>query len=65
VAHTGTLAGMYSAVTLLPEKQVGFVFMINDEGSDARTVLNEVLVKAFTAPDRAIRPRRTVSREIE
>jgi CubicO group peptidase (beta-lactamase class C family) len=52
VAHTGTLAGMYSAVTLLPEQRTGFVFMINGEGSDARTVLNEVLVKQFTAPAR-------------
>jgi len=50
VAHTGTLAGMYSAVTLLPQKKSGFVFMINGEGSEARTVLNEVLVKVFTAP---------------
>ena len=50
VAHTGTLAGMYSAVTLLPDQKSGFVFMINGEGSEARTVLNEVLVKAFTAP---------------
>lgn len=50
VAHTGTLSGAYSAVTLLPEKNSGFVFMINGEGSEARTVLNEVLVKLFTAP---------------
>ena len=53
VAHTGTLSGMYSAVTLLPERKTGFVFMINGEGADARTVLNEVLVKHFTAPDKA------------
>lgn len=50
VAHTGTLSGAYSAVTLLPEKNSGFVFMINGEGSEARIVLNEVLVKLFTAP---------------
>src|SRR5688572_1673511 len=50
VAHTGTLAGMYSAVTLLPEKNSGFVFMINGDGSEGRIVLNEVLVKLFTAP---------------
>jgi CubicO group peptidase (beta-lactamase class C family) len=50
VAHTGTLAGMFSAVTLLPEKRSGFVFMINGEGSEARIVLNETLVKLFTAP---------------
>ena len=51
VAHTGTLAGMFSAVTLLPEKNVGFVFMINGEASEARTVLSQVLVKHFTRPD--------------
>ncbi|HEY7639591.1 MAG TPA: serine hydrolase [Steroidobacteraceae bacterium] len=50
VAHTGTLSGSYSALTLLPEKRSGFVFMINGEGSEARIVLNEVLVKLFTAP---------------
>ena len=50
VAHTGTLAGMFSAVTLLPEKRSGFVFMINGEASEARIVLNETLVKLFTAP---------------
>lgn len=53
VAHTGTLSGMYSAVTLLPEKKTGIVFMINGEGADARTVLNEALVKHFTAPAQA------------
>jgi CubicO group peptidase (beta-lactamase class C family) len=53
VAHTGTLGGMYSALTLLPGRRSGFVFMINGEGSRARTVLNEALVKQFTAPDRA------------
>ena len=51
VAHTGTLAGMFSAVTLLPEKGVGFVFMINGEAGEARTVLSQMLVKYFTAPD--------------
>ena len=53
VAHTGTLGGMYSALNLLPEKRSGFVFMINGEGSRARTVLNEALVKQFTTPGRA------------
>jgi CubicO group peptidase (beta-lactamase class C family) len=50
VAHTGTLSSAYSAVTLLPEKNSGFVFMISGEGSKARIVLNEVLIKLFTAP---------------
>jgi CubicO group peptidase (beta-lactamase class C family) len=50
VAHTGTLSGWYSAVTLLPEKKSGYLLMINGEGSEARIVLNETLVKLFTAP---------------
>jgi CubicO group peptidase (beta-lactamase class C family) len=53
VAHTGTLSGMYSAMTLLPQKKSGFVFLINGEGSDARTVLNQALVKQFTTPGNA------------
>jgi CubicO group peptidase (beta-lactamase class C family) len=53
VAHTGTLTGMYSAVTLLPEKNAGFVSLINGNGADARAVLNQILVKAFTAPGTA------------
>jgi CubicO group peptidase (beta-lactamase class C family) len=53
VAHTGTLSGMYSAMTLLPEKKSGFVFLMNGEGSDARTVLNQALAKQFTAPGNA------------
>ncbi|GAA5081337.1 serine hydrolase domain-containing protein [Lysobacter panacisoli] len=50
VAHTGTLMGMYSAVTMLPDKGVGFVILINGEGEDARTVLSQVLVKHYTRP---------------
>ncbi|HWK52477.1 MAG TPA: serine hydrolase, partial [Steroidobacter sp.] len=52
VAHTGTLAGMYSAVNLFPDKQAGFVFMINGDGSKARTVLNTALAKLIVAPDK-------------
>ena len=51
VAHTGTLMGMYSAVTMLPEQGVGFVILINGEGDEARAVLSEVLVKHFTRRD--------------
>jgi hypothetical protein len=50
VSHTGTLSGMYSAVTLLPQKGVGFVILINGEAEEARTVLTQVLVKHFSAP---------------
>lgn len=53
VSHTGTLSGMYSAVTLLPQKDTGFVILINANADDARTVLTEVLVKQFTAPREA------------
>jgi CubicO group peptidase (beta-lactamase class C family) len=52
VAHTGTLAGMYSAVNLFPDQRTGFVFMINGEGSRARSVLNTALAKLITAPDK-------------
>ena len=51
VSHTGTLGGMYSVMTLLPDLRSGYVVMINGEGSEARTVLDQVLLKQFTAPD--------------
>jgi CubicO group peptidase (beta-lactamase class C family) len=51
VWHTGTLNGMYSMLSLLPDHKNGFVFMINGEADDARTVLGEVLTKHFTAPN--------------
>jgi len=51
VWHTGTLNGMYSMLALLPDRKNGFVFMINGEADDARTVLGEMLTKHFTAPD--------------
>ncbi len=52
VSHTGTLSGMYSAMTLLPDRRSGFVILINAEAEDARAVLSEVLLKHFTAPDK-------------
>ena len=58
VSHSGTLAGMYSAVVLLPERNVGIVFMANGEAGEARTVLTQVLSKQFTASDA---PRHTVA----
>jgi CubicO group peptidase (beta-lactamase class C family) len=50
VAHTGTLAGMYSSVILLPDQRAGIVILINGEGEAARTVLGQVLTKQLTAP---------------
>jgi CubicO group peptidase (beta-lactamase class C family) len=64
VAHTGTLAGMYSAVNLFPDKRAGFVFMINGEGSKARAVLNSALAKLITAPDK-LRPIDWYASELE
>lgn len=52
VSHTGTLSGMYSVLSLLPDKKAGFVVLINGDGDDARTVLTEMLLKHFTAPGR-------------
>jgi len=49
VSHTGTLSGMYSAVTLLPELGVGFVMLVNGNAGEARTVLEQALSKHFTA----------------
>ncbi|HEY0506099.1 MAG TPA: serine hydrolase [Lysobacter sp.] len=53
VSHTGTLMGMYSVATMLPDKGVGFVVLINGEGEAARTVLNQVLVTRYTQGSRA------------
>jgi hypothetical protein len=50
VSHTGTLSGMYSVMTLLPDRKSGFVVLINGEAEAARTVLNEVLTKRLTSP---------------
>nr|WP_255692705.1 serine hydrolase domain-containing protein [Luteimonas sp. XNQY3] len=48
VSHTGTLKGMYSALTLLPGRGVGIVVLINGDADEARTVLMQALVKQFT-----------------
>ncbi len=50
VSHTGTLSGMYSVLTLLPDRRSGFVMLTNGEAGDARTVVNAVLLKQFTKP---------------
>lgn len=54
VAHTGTLAGMYSSVILLPDQRTGIVILINGEGEQARTALGQVLTDRFTAPGKQI-----------
>ena len=54
VSHTGTLGGMYSMMLLLPDRRAGFVFMINGDGGNARTVLGTALLKLFTAPEKSL-----------
>ncbi|MCD9027707.1 serine hydrolase [Luteimonas sp. BDR2-5] len=49
VSHTGTLSGMYSSLTLLPDLDAGIVVLINADADEARTVLTQTLVKQFTA----------------
>lgn len=51
VSHTGTLSGMFSSVVLLPQKNVGIVFMSNGSAGEARTTLTQALTKKFTASE--------------
>lgn len=55
VSHTGTLSGMYSMMSLLPDRRSGFVLMTNGDGGAARSVLGEALLKHLIAPQRDIR----------
>ncbi len=50
VHHTGSLAGMHSAVALLPERRSGVVILMNKANSDARNIATRTLLKLFTAP---------------
>jgi CubicO group peptidase (beta-lactamase class C family) len=52
VSHTGSLMGMYSVMYLLPDSGSGFVIMTNGQGSDARTVMTEVLLHRLITPKR-------------
>jgi D-alanyl-D-alanine dipeptidase len=52
-AHTGTLSGMYSYLSLLPETKTGWVILINGNGGEARVVLNQALVAHFTDRENA------------
>ena len=54
VAHTGTLMGMYASLVLLPDRRSGFVILINGQGGEARSVLGQVLTRAFTRGAQAL-----------
>lgn len=51
VAHTGTLEGMLSAVTMLPDRGIGYVVLLNSDVDDARVALNQSVLMQFLAPD--------------
>ena len=51
--HTGTLDGMYSAMAHFPDSRSGYVFMINGEAAQARTVLEALLSRQLTRPGSA------------
>ncbi|MDP5132941.1 MAG: serine hydrolase [Paraglaciecola sp.] len=47
VHHTGSLAGMYSFVSLFPELDLGFVVLTNQQSSAARSALMYSIMKPF------------------
>jgi CubicO group peptidase (beta-lactamase class C family) len=47
VHHTGSLAGMYSFVSLLPELDLGFVVLTNQQSSAARSSLMYTVMKPY------------------
>lgn len=47
VTHTGFLEGAASATFLIPEKQVGFMVMINSEDTEARAAISYTLLDHY------------------
>jgi CubicO group peptidase (beta-lactamase class C family) len=47
VSHTGTLAGMKSYVVLIPELELGVVFLSNGSSSAARSSVMNTIVRSF------------------
>jgi hypothetical protein len=47
VHHTGSLAGMYSFVSLFPELDLGFVVLTNQQSSAARSALMYSVMKPY------------------
>jgi CubicO group peptidase (beta-lactamase class C family) len=47
VSHTGTVAGMYSYVVLIPELELGVVYLSNGSSSAARTSVMNTIVRSF------------------
>lgn len=47
VHHTGSLAGMYSFVSLFPELDLGFVVLTNQQSSSARSALMYTVMKPY------------------
>jgi CubicO group peptidase (beta-lactamase class C family) len=47
VSHTGTLSGMKSYVVLIPELELGVVFLSNGSSSAARSTVMNTIVRSF------------------
>lgn len=47
IHHTGSLAGMYSSVSLFPELDLGFVVLTNQQSSAARSALLYTTMKPY------------------
>lgn len=47
IHHTGSLAGMYSFVSLFPELDLGFVVLTNQQSSAARSALMYTVMKPY------------------
>ena len=47
VSHTGTLAGMKSYVVLIPELELGVIFLSNGSSSAARSTVMNTIVRSF------------------
>lgn len=51
IHHTGTLHGMNAYLAFLPQRNVGFLVLLNKSNSDARTALIQTLIKSYTSSE--------------
>lgn len=52
IHHTGTLHGMNAYLGFLPQRNVGFLVLMNKSNGDARTTLIQTLIKSYTSTER-------------
>lgn len=68
VHHTGSLAGMYSFVSLFPELDLGFVVLTNQQSSAARSALMYTVMKPYLGDKKTdwlaeFKPRKKTSKQ--